>query len=95
MLDFTVMNIDLMDFIPQELLIMVVGLYIVGAYLKTLTKIKNEYIPAILLPLAVVSACLFLGGFTIANFYIGIASWGIAIGVNQIGVQHKKIKNNQ
>lgn len=95
MLDFNVMNIDLMEFIPPELLLMVVGLYMVGAYLKSLNKIKNEYIPAILLPLAIVSACLFLGGFTITNFYIGIASWGIAIGVNQVGVQYKKIKSNK
>lgn len=95
MLDFNVMNVDLMEFIPPELLIMVVGLYIIGSYLKMLTKVKDEYIPSILFPLAVGSACLFLGGFTINNFYIGVASWGIAIGCNQISIQYKKLKSNK
>ena len=93
MLDFNIMNIDLMEFIPPELLMMVVGLYVIGSYLKMINKIKDEYIPSILFPLAVVSACLFLGGFTITNFYIGVASWGIAIGFNQVGVQYKKLKS--
>lgn len=93
MLDFSIMNVNLMEFIPPELLIMVVGLYIIGSYLKMINKIKDEYIPSILFPLAVISACLFLGGFTITNFYIGVASWGIAIGFNQVGVQYKKLKS--
>ncbi|WP_300449640.1 phage holin family protein [Fusobacterium sp.] len=93
MLDFNIMNVNLMEFIPPELLIMVVGLYIIGSYLKMINKIKDEYIPSILFPLAVISACLFLGGFTITNFYIGVASWGIAIGFNQVGVQYKKLKS--
>lgn len=93
MLDFNIMNINLMEFIPPELMIMVVGLYVIGSYLKMIDKIKDEYIPSILFPLAVVSACLFLGGFTVKNFYIGVASWGIAIGFNQIGVQYKKLKS--
>ena len=93
MLDFNIMNINLMEFIPPELMIMVVGLYVIGSYLKMIDKIKDEYIPSILFPLAVVSACLFLGGFTVTNFYIGVASWGIAIGFNQIGVQYKKLKS--
>lgn len=95
MLDFTVMDINLMEFIPSELLIMVVGLYIIGSYLKMINKIKDEYIPSILFPLAVGSACLFLGGFTITNFYIGVAAWGIAIGCNQVSIQYKKLKNNK
>lgn len=85
-------NIDLMEFIPPELVIMVLGLSILATYLKSINVIKEEYIPMVLLPIALVSSSLFLGGFNVNNFYIGIASWGLATGVTQLYIEHKKKK---
>lgn len=80
---------ELLQFIPETLLILVVSLGILGVYLKK-SNIKDKYIPSILLGVSLVSSCLLLQDFDITSILQGVVCWGIAIGVNQTFIVQPK-----
>ena len=80
---------DIMSFIPEQLMIIVVTLYVLGFACKSVPKIDDRYIPIILLAIGVVlSVCLV--GFNVTSVMQGILCWGVAIGVNQTYKQFKQ-----
>ena len=85
---------NLMQYIPDELMIMIAGLYLLGYFLKTNKYVKDNLIPIILLSISIVSTCLFIGSLSIQNIFIGIIAWGVSIGINQLYVQNKKSRLN-
>nr|WP_312213922.1 phage holin family protein [Clostridioides sp.] len=73
---------DIMSFIPEQLMIIVVTLYVLGVACKSIPKLGDRYIPIILLAIGIVfSVCLI--GFNVTSVMQGILCWGVAIGVNQ------------
>jgi predicted neutral ceramidase superfamily lipid hydrolase len=80
---------DIMSFIPEQLMIIVVTLYVLGVACKSIPKIDDRYIPIILLAIGVVlSVCLV--GFNVTSVMQGILCWGVSIGANQTFKQLKK-----
>ena len=80
---------DIMSFIPEQLMIIVVTLYVLGVACKSIPKLDDRYIPIILLLLGIVfSICLV--GFNVTSVMQGILCWGVAIGVNQTYKQFKQ-----
>ena len=79
---------DIMSFIPEQLMIIVVTLYVLGFACKSVPKIDDRYIPIILLATGIIfSVCLV--GFNVTSVMQGILCWGVSIGVNQT---YKQIK---
>ena len=80
---------DIMSFIPEQLMIIVVTLYVLGFACKSIPILDNKYIPIILLLLGIVfSVCLV--GFNVTSIMQGILCWGVSIGVNQTYKQFKQ-----
>ena len=80
---------DIMSFIPGQLMILVVTLYILGAACKSIPKFDDRYIPIVLLAIWIVfSTCIV--GFPVTAILQGILCWGVAIGVNQTYKQFKQ-----
>lgn len=80
---------NLMELVPAELGIVTAATFIMGVYLKTQPKIKDHYIPTILILMAIVSSMI-ISGFNINSLLQGILCWGLSIGVNQFGKQLNK-----
>jgi len=79
---------DIMSFIPEQLMIIVVTLYVLGFACKSIPKVDDRYIPIILLAIGIVfSVCLV--GFNVTSVMQGILCWGVAIEVNQTYKQLK------
>ncbi|MGL4655190.1 MAG: phage holin family protein [Sarcina sp.] len=73
---------NLIKFVPEQLVILVVALYVVGVFLKKTPNIKDWVIPWVLLVLGV-SFSLVICGFNATSILQGvICSFG-AIAVNQ------------
>lgn len=95
-MDFS--NVNLIQFIPETLLIVVVATYVLGMFLKT-SKVKDKFIPSILL-LFSISIAVLLAIANIENAVTmkaivdailqGILCWGVAVGVNQVAKQTLK-----
>ena len=66
---------DIMQFIPENLIMLIGGLYILGTFIKE-SNIKNKYIPFILLVIAMISSCLFMKELSIEAVFEGILCWG-------------------
>ena len=95
-MDFS--NVNLIQFIPETLLIVVVATYVLGMFLKT-SKVKDKYIPSALLLFSVSIAVLLAIANTqnvvtmkavIDAILQGILCWGVAVGVNQVAKQALK-----
>ena len=79
---------DIMSFIPEQLMIIVVTLYVLGFACKSIPKLDDRYIPIILLATGIIfSVCLV--GFNVTSVMQGILCWGVSIGVNQTYKQLK------
>lgn len=83
-------NIDFIKFVPEQLLILVVALYILGIFLKN-SKIKDEIIPWILLVVGV-GFSLAIDGLHAVSILEGIICAFCSIGTNQIYKQTLKNK---
>lgn len=79
---------NLISFIPEQLLILVAALYVIGAGCKKYKQLDNKYIPIILLVLGIVFSIWMLG-FNPSSILQGILCWGVAIGANQVYKQLK------
>ena len=84
---------DLTKFVAEDMLILVAVIYVVGLILKGLKFkfTKDNYIPAILLVIAILLS-IFKRGFTFDAITQGVIVTGVAVYVNQIYKQ--TIKQN-
>ena len=87
---------EIMNFIPENLMILIASIYVVGAFLKQ-SAVKDKWIPIALMIFGVTFAVL----LTIINSKVlyeaivngilqGILCWGVAVGINQTIKQVKK-----
>lgn len=92
---------NIMDFIPQTFLILIIALYVLGMFFKKLENVPDKWITVILLLfgitfgvlLAVVNAEYKVALDTIVNGILqGILCWGVSVGVNQTVKQMQKDK---
>jgi len=77
------------EFITEQAMILVPVLLILGLAIKKIEKIKNKYIPIILLVFGVVLANLYLG-FSIEASIQGVLVVGLAVFVHQLKIQAQK-----
>ena len=91
-------NLNLVEFIPSSLIILVVVVSVLGAGLKK-SSIKDKYITIVLLILGITLAVLLTiiqaQYKTILEAIIygamqGVLCWGVAIGINQTAKQLNK-----
>ncbi|MCC0697214.1 phage holin family protein [Clostridioides sp. ES-S-0048-02] len=79
---------NLISFIPEQLLILVAALYVIGAGCKKYKQLDNKYITVVLLALGIGFSIWMLGLNPIAVLQ-GVICWGISIGINQTYKQLK------
>ena len=80
---------DIVSYIVENSLVLVPCLLVIGSILKGTEKIKDKYIPVILLPLGIVGSVA-IGGFNVDSVIQGILVTGAAVYCNQLFVQGKK-----
>ena len=90
---------NLLTFIPEFLLIVIVVIYVFGAFLKGLKVVPDKYIVSILMLLGITAAVLLniinaqyrVSLDMIVNGVLqGILCWGVAVGINQTSKQLNK-----
>lgn len=83
---------DLMKFIPETLVIVIVAIYVLGIFLKKLDTIKDKYITSLLMLfgitfavlLSIINAQYKINLEVIVNGILqGILCRGVSVGVNQ------------
>lgn len=74
---------DMLSFIPEELLILVVCTYLMGAVFKSITVIKDNLIPVLLIVFAVIFSCALQKELSALAILQGILCWGVSVGLNQ------------
>lgn len=81
---------NVVSFIPEQLFLLVIALYILGMFCKQSAIIKDKFIPIILMSVSIIFSVLILG-FESENILLGIISWGVATGgydvINQMSKQ--------
>ena len=80
---------NLIQFIPKDLIIVVIADYIIGIFLKKLNCIKDKYITVILMLFTIVFSMI-ISKPSVSSFLQGILCWGVAIGINQTTKQLNK-----
>lgn len=80
---------DLVQFVPESLIILVVSLYVLGVFFKK-SKVSDRYIPSLLLAIAIISSCLLTQDFSITPILQGVICWGVAVGINQAFIVQPK-----
>ncbi len=80
---------DFINYIAENALILIPVLYIIGMILKGTERIKDKYIPLILLPIGV---CLSMAlmGIGITAIIQGILVVGVSVYTNQLVKQFNK-----
>jgi len=81
---------DFINYITENALILVPVLLIIGAILKNTERIKDKYIPIILLPIGVILSVWVMGGFSADSVIQGILVTGAAVYGNQLVKQISK-----
>ncbi|HHI5793441.1 TPA: phage holin family protein [Clostridioides difficile] len=79
---------NLISFIPEQLLLLVVALNVLGFGFKKYKQLDNKYIPVVLLILGIGFSIWMLGLNPVAVLQ-GVICWGVAIGINQTYKQFK------
>lgn len=80
---------DFLKYITEKMLILIPALYIIGMIIKGTDKIKDKYIPVILLPIGIAGA-IAIGGLNVDSIIQGILVTGVTVYGNQIITQSKK-----
>ncbi len=80
---------EIIQFIPEQLLILVAAIYVLGVCCSKYPNLNNKYIPVILLAFGVVFSVWILG-LAPTSILQGILCWGTAIGLNQTFKQLNK-----
>ena len=81
---------NLLNFIFEKAIILVPALNIIGAILKSTKKIKDNYIPLILLVFGILGAIIIMG-FSGESIIQGILITGCAVYGNQVVKQLQKL----
>lgn len=90
---------NLLTFIPEFLLIVIVATYVVGVFLKKVESVPDKYITSLLMLFGITFAVLLniinakykIALDVIVNGILqGILCWGVAVGINQTSKQLKK-----
>ncbi|MCC0630781.1 MULTISPECIES: phage holin family protein [unclassified Clostridioides] len=79
---------NLISFIPEQLLILVAALSIIGKGCKKYKQLDNKYIPVVLLALGI-GFSVWMLGLNPSAVLQGVICWGISIGINQTYKQLK------
>lgn len=82
---------QLLTFIPEQLIILIVATYVFGIFLKKVEFVKDKFITVILMVFCIAFS-LVLGGVTATCILQGILCWGVAVGVNQSAKQLSKVE---
>ncbi|MGO0986743.1 phage holin family protein [Clostridioides difficile] len=80
---------NLISFIPEQLLILVAALYVLGVGCKKYKQLDNKYIPVVLLMLGI-GFSVWMLGLNADAVLQGVICWGISIGINQTYKQLKE-----
>ncbi|HCQ6001150.1 phage holin family protein [Clostridioides difficile] len=80
---------NLISFIPEQLLILVAALYVIGAGCKKYKQLDNKYIPVVLLILGI-GFSIWMLGLNPTSVLQDVICWGISIGINQTYKQLKE-----
>lgn len=95
---------NLLTFIPENLLILIVAIYVLGIFLKKIESVKDNYITVILMLFAITFAVLLniinsqykvIYEAIINAVLQGILCWGVAVGINQTGKQISRVNKEQ
>lgn len=90
---------NLLTFIPEFLLIVIVGIYVLGIFLKKIESVPDKYITVLLMLFGITFAVLLniinaqykVALDVIVNGILqGILCWGVAVGANQTYKQLNK-----
>ena len=82
---------ELLTFVPEQLLVLVVATYVLGLFLKRLEAVKDKYIVLILMAFSIAFSLIMQGLGAVAILQ-GIICWGVSVGIKQIEVQLKKVE---
>lgn len=74
---------SLIKFVPEQLIILVVALYVVGVFLKKTPRVKDWCIPWALMILGVIFS-IAICGLTATSILQGIICSFVAVAVNQV-----------
>ncbi len=80
---------DFINYITENALILIPVLYIIGMILKGIERIKDKYIPLILLPIGI-GLAIALMGFGINAIIQGVLVVGVSVYTNQLIKQINK-----
>mgnify|MGYP006366750409 FL=1 len=90
---------NIMDFIPQNFVILIISIYVLGIFFKRIEAVKDKWITVILLLFGITFAVLLsiinaeykVALDVIVNGILqGILCWGVSVGVNQTIKQVQK-----
>ena len=90
---------NIMDFIPQNFVILIISIYVLGIFFKRIEAVKDKWIIVILLLFGITFAVLLsiinaeykVALDVIVNGILqGILCWGVSVGVNQTIKQVQK-----
>lgn len=79
---------EIVSFIPEQLLILVAALNVLGYGCKNVPGLDNKFIPSILLVLGIIFS-IWIQGIAPNSILQGILCWGVAIGIHQTVKQFK------
>ena len=81
---------DFLSYITENALIIIPVLYIIGMILKGTEKVKDKYIPLILLPIGIALSMGIAGAITADAIIQGVLVTGASVYANQLVKQIQK-----
>lgn len=85
------MEIDVLKYISENVIILIPFLYFIGMFLKNTEKVSDKWIPLILLAISIMS-CIYFLGFKFNAIIQGVLVAGTTVYFNQIIKQVKKVE---
>ena len=82
---------ELLSFVPEQLLVLVVAIYVLGLFLKRIEVIKDKWIVFILMAFSIAFSLIMQGIGAIAILQ-GVICWGVSVGIKQLEIQYKKVE---
>lgn len=84
------MDMNLIQFVPEQLIILIASLWVIGYFLKNTKAIPDSYIPFILMALSILSSILIMG-ININSVLQGIICAAVAVLGKNIEKQGQEI----
>ena len=82
---------ELLSFVPEQLLVLVVAIYVLGLFLKRIEVIKDKWIVFILMAFSIAFSLIMQGIGAVAILQ-GVICWGVSVGIKQLEIQYKKVE---